>query len=325
MQTFRALATEHMNANRADWTDRTWAIYRRLLEAHVRHHDIADMPLRSITPEACERFRDDLRAAGAGTEATRKTMALMQSIHERAVRFGRAPSNPWKTVKKPKATGRKTARVIGPEAVEAIRANLTGAHAVFVSVLAYGGLRPGEARGLHWGDIGARSIHVREGVNPDGSPKDTKTTKTRSVRLLAPLAEDLAAWRLASGNPADGALIFPRADGGAWTEVDYRNFARRQFRTAAKNAGADIGRPYDLRHSAASLWLHEGINPVQVAAWMGHKPSMLLDNYAYVIAEVDPDDRRSAVDMIRAARGHDIPVTWLGDRRSQAPVMRSTG
>jgi hypothetical protein len=31
----------------------------------------------------------------------------------------------------------------------------------------------------------------------------------------------------------------------------------------------DIGNPYDLRHSAASLWLHEGTNAVQVASWMG--------------------------------------------------------
>jgi integrase len=67
-------------------------------------------------------------------------------------------------------------------------------------------------------------------------------------------------------------------------------------------AGAKIENPYDLRHSGASLWLHEGINPVQVAAWMGHKLSMLSSTYAHVIAELDPKDRKAAAKVIDAAR-----------------------
>jgi integrase len=324
MQPLRALAAEHMNAARPDLSERTWTTYVRLWLAHVLTHDIADMPLRSITPETVEHFRDDLRAAGVGEQSIRKTMALMQTIMERAVRFGRIAANPVKAVRKPKAGRSKTVRPVSPEGVEAIRSNLKGAHAVYVSVLAYAGLRPGEARALRWGDIGRRSIHVREGVNPDGSDKDTKTAKTRTVRLLAPLASDLAAWRRASGNPSDAALVFPRADGSAWTEDDYRNFRSRVFKPAAEDAGVDIGSPYDLRHSAASLWLHEGINPVQVAAWMGHSPAMLLTTYAHVIADVDPDDRSSAVDMIvRARRSRDMPVTWVDVKPGQVPVKRS--
>jgi integrase len=323
LQTLRSLASEHMNAARPDLAARTWTSYVGMWDRNVRQHDIADLPLRGITPEQIENFRDDLRTAGVGEQSILRTMKLLQTILERAVRFGRIPSNPVKAVKKPRATRSTDARPITPEKVEAIRAELKGANAVFVSVLAYGGLRPGEARGLTWGDIGDRTIRVRGAVDPDGVDKATKTTKSRSVRLLAPLAEDLVAWRTASGNPSDAALIFPRSDGRAWTETDYRNFARRPFRKAASAAGVDIGSPYDLRHSAASLWLHEGINAVQVAAWMGHSPAMLLSTYAHVIAEVDPDDRSSAVDMIRKARGHDISVTSIGVRPGLTAVKRS--
>lgn len=324
LQTFRALATEHMNAARPDLEQRTWGTYISLLEAHVRTREIADMPLRAITPEVVENFRDDLRAAKVGEQSIRKLMTLCQAIHGRAVRFGRVASNPWQAVKKPKATRAKTIKSVGPVGVEAIRAQLTGAHAVFVSVLAYSGMRPGEARALRWGDIGGRSINVHEGVNPDGSDKSTKTRRTRPVRLLAPLADDLAAWRLASGKPADGALVFPRADGKAWTDEDYRNFRARIFKRAVKDAGVDLGTPYELRHSAASLWLHEGMNAVQVAAWMGHSLAELSKTYAHVIAELDPDDRRSAVDMIRDARkSHDMPVTWVDGKGSPSRVRRS--
>ncbi len=321
LQTLRALATEHMNAQRPELEERTWNTYKALWSAHVLTRDIADLPLRAITPEVVEGLRDDLRADGVGEQSIRKTLALMQTIMERAVRYGRIAANPVKAVKKPKAARSKSVRPISPESVEAVRAKLGGANAVFVSVLAYAGLRPGEARALRWGDVRQRTIYVEQAAGPDGSRKPTKTSKPRSVRLLAPLAADLAAWRAAAGHPADAALIFPRADddGGAWTDTDYRNFARRSFKNAAAAAGVDIGSPYDLRHSAASLWLHEGINSVQVAAWMGHSPAMLLGTYAHVIAELDPDDRSSAVDMIRKAR-HDMPVTWLSDSAGLAAV-----
>lgn len=322
LQTLRALATEHLNAARPDLAARTWTSYVGMWDRNVRQHDIADLPLRAITPEVIEGFRDDLRAAGVGEQSILRTLKLLQTILERAVKFGRIASNPVKAVKKPRATRSSDARPIPPEKVEAIRAQLKGANAVFVSVLAYAGLRPGEARGLTWGDIGNRTIRVRGAVDPDGAVKATKTEHNRSVRLVAPLADDLAAWRRACGNPSDSALIFPRADGNAWTEADYRNFARRPFRKAAEAAGVDIGSPYDLRHSAASLWLHEGINAVQVAAWMGHSPAMLLGTYAHVIAESDPDDRSTAEDMIRKAR-HDMPVTWNVVRTGLTAVKRS--
>jgi len=65
-----------------------------------------------------------------------------------------------------------------------------------------------------------------------GSEKGTKTNATRTVRLLAPLAEDLAAWR---DDSADAELVFPRADRKPWTDDDYRNWRKRIYRSAALN------------------------------------------------------------------------------------------
>jgi integrase len=64
----------------------------------------------------------------------------------------------------------------------------------------------------------------------------------------------------------------------------YRNWRRRWFKTAAKVAQLTGARPYDLRHSFASLLLAEGRNPVEVAEQMGHAPTMTLDTYGHVIA-----------------------------------------
>jgi integrase len=59
-----------------------------------------------------------------------------------------------------------------------------------VSVLAYAGLRPGEALVLTWADVGERTILIERSVAL-GEVKEAKTRTTRSVRLLAPLSKEL--------------------------------------------------------------------------------------------------------------------------------------
>jgi integrase len=89
----------------------------------------------------------------------------------------------------------------------------------------------------------------------------------------------------------------------------YRPTAAARGRQLAR--AGDINRPYDLRHSAAWLWLHEGINPVQVARWMGHDVSETYKTYAHVIDDLDPGERESAELVIQRVR-KDMVRTWTG-------------
>jgi integrase len=173
--------------------------------------------------------------------------------------------------------------------------------ATLVSLLAYAGLRPGEALALRWDDIRSRTILVQNALAL-GEVKYTKTRRTRSVRLLAPLAADLSDWRDACGDPDGGELVFPRADGAAWSDYDYRNWRKRVFQKTAKAVGLTVSRPYDLRHAFVSLLLAEGRTVVDIAAQAGHSPTMTLDTYGHVIDELDPAQRRSAEELISEAR-----------------------
>src|SRR5947209_8153204 len=69
---------------------------------------------------------------------------------------------------------------------------------------------------LRWGDVRENTLHIQRAVSY-GEEKATKTNASRTVRLLDPLRRDLAEWRLASGRPADSALVFPSASGTTWT------------------------------------------------------------------------------------------------------------
>jgi integrase len=114
--------------------------------------------------------------------------------------------------------------------------------AMLISVLAYAGLRPQEARGLTW-------RHVRDNTLLVDAPK---TRQRRTVRLLSPLRQDLAEWRLALGRPADGTPVIPAQDGGPWSEVAYEQWRGGIWRDTLTAAGIAYQRPYDLRHSFAS-------------------------------------------------------------------------
>ena len=103
--------------------------------------------------------------------------------------------------------------------------------------------------------------------------------------------------------------MFPKPAAGAWREHDWRNWRRTKFQPAARELELDIRRPYDLRHAAASVWLHEGRSVVDVAAWLGHSPTMTLSTYAHAVAELRDAPRIDAEDAIRAAREH-VPSVY---------------
>jgi integrase len=173
--------------------------------------------------------------------------------------------------------------------------------ATLISVLAYSGLRPGEALALRWDDVREKTLLVERALSL-GAEADTKTTAHRTVRLLAPLRADLAEWRLASGRPARNSLVFPGQDGHAWSEPAYQSWRRRAFKRAREVAGIVSTTPYALRHSFASLLLHEGRSVIYVARQMGHDARLTLTRYGHVIDELEDQPRDSAESLIRATR-----------------------
>ena len=105
--------------------------------------------------------------------------------------------------------------------------------------------------------------------------KSTKTNATRNVRLIPALIEDLGVWLRVARPGEDAELVVPRPDGKPWTEDDYNNWRRRNYKPAAKAAGLAEARPYDLRHSSVSLLIHESVSIVEVARG-GPRPESTL-------------------------------------------------
>lgn len=283
---------------------KTLKVYADLWDRYVLPR-LGGYPLRNVTPEVIARFRADLGIAGVGDPTIRKLMSIVQGVLQRAVEWQRLSTNPVRAVRKPPQRRIRRIEPPAPFAVEQMRARLRAngrfRDAVLVCVLAYAGLRPGEALALEWRQIGERTILV-EGAVALGAVKETKTRQTRSVRLLAPLASDLAEWRLASGRPDDRTLVFPGAEGQPWLDHAWRNWRKRVYAPVATAAQLDGSRPYDLRHAFCSLLIAEGQSIVEIAQHAGHSPAMTLATYAHVIDELAGSERRPAEDVIREAR-----------------------
>jgi len=161
------------------------------------------------------------------------------------------------------------------------------------------GCRPSEAFALRWADLDldrgvARIWRAVERVRTKLSIRETKTERSRrAIRLSAALVTALRAHRAVQAEEilAAGAAYDREADLVFATEqghlLDSRNVINRHFKPALKRAGlSESIRLYDLRHSHATLLLHQGVNVKVVSGRLGHaSAAMTLDRYSHVLAE----------------------------------------
>lgn len=186
-------------------------------------------------------------------------------------------------------------------------------HATLISLLAYVGLRPREALDLRW-----------EMVDRDRLILPAELTKGRMDRapdIPRPVIADLGRWRLACG--ALGGLVFPRTDGDRWTKSDWDNWRKRGFKEAAGAAGllewnSDtetwVGdfRPYDLRHTCASLMIRAHVGPADVAAQLGTSLELVFRTYAHSIEAMRGWPSMSIAEAISAARADETAGKLAG-------------
>lgn len=195
-------------------------------------------------------------------------------------------------------------------------------HATLISLLAYVGLRPREALDLRW-----------EMVDRDRLILPAELTKGRMSRapdIPRPVIADLGRWRLACGGL--GGLVFPRpADGCRWTKADWDNWRKRGFTKAAGNAGlldwdnqseSWVGgfRPYDLRHTCASLMIRAHVGPADVAAQLGTSLELVFRTYAHSIEAMRGRPSTSIAEAISAARTDGSPGDSTGYEALARPV-----
>jgi integrase len=305
------------------------------------------VPIGEITVARLRAWQAERIKAGVSPGTIHKARTLLSSVLRHAAESEAIPGNPLVLVRAPKGAHREAVEPLAPVTVERIRAVMLDPparaisaavvgqrrraryglpapgtpqsrrrDALIVSLLAYAGLRPGEVRGLRFSDVRENTIVVQRAANPDGSSKPTKNERHRAVRLLPSLTREVREYRLAVGRPSPNKLLLRNDEGEAWDKNAWQMWRVDRWAPACRAVGLDpLPRPYDLRHSFASLLLAEGRQPVWVARQLGHSLSVLLSTYAHLIDEYAELERIDADAEIVAARRSNIRPEYVKDRQ----------
>ncbi len=171
------------------------------------------------------------------------------------------------------------------------------------------GLRRGEILGLRWSDVEfeQRSLHVNQAIQRIGDKLQVTEVKTEHSRRGLVMTESViralksrrarqAQERLLAGLEwKDSELVFTNPQGGPLEPMTLH----REYKQMLKAAGlpTDV-RFHDLRHTAASLLLAEGVHLRVIMELLGHSSITLTANtYAHVMpaAMRDVADRMDSI------------------------------
>jgi len=174
----------------------------------------------------------------------------------------------------------------------------------FIELAVHTGCRRGELLGLEWSRVTLE--RGREAITLNA--RHTKSGKPRQVPLNATAIGAVrrrAAWR--AEQAPDSPWVFCRAGGGPVKSL------RNGFEVAASKAKLDDLRIHDLRHTAASWLVTDGVPLEVVKELLGHSSITMTERYAHLA----PHRVREAVNRL----SHN-PVTAVNQvRRGEVVEM----
>ena len=143
----------------------------------------------------------------------------------------------------------------------------------YFTVRFFTGLRTGEVDGLQWKyvDFDNRLILVRETI-VGGEEEYTKTDGSqRDIQMSQLVFDALQAQFEATGKLSK--FVFCNRLG---TPLDHKNVTNRVWYPLLRHLNLKQRRPYQCRHTAATLWLASGEAPEWIARQLGHTTTEML-------------------------------------------------
>lgn len=215
----------------------------------------------------------------------RIVQVLGQILGEAADRF--EFTNPLAKVKRLKV--RKTD--IHPFNIEQVRSiieHVRPDYRQYMVVRFFTGMRTGEIHGLKWKyvDFDRRQILVRETI-VRGKLDYTKTDGSqREIEMSQPIYEALRAQHASTSRLSE--FVFCTGSG---QPLNLNNVTNRVWYPLLRYLGFEERRPYQTRHTCATLWLGAGENPEWVARQLGHNNTeMLFKTYSRFVPNLTRQD-----------------------------------
>ena len=197
---------------------------------------------------------------------------------------------------------RKTKTDIHPFTLEEVRLILDTVrddYRPYLAVRFYTGMRTGEINALRWRDIDwdGDLILVRNTLYKGQLLAGAKTAESARDIPMIPQVR-LAMEQQRQITPKDREWVFTAPEGGP---IDPKNFCKRVWTPLLKHLGLTYRRPYQTRHTAATLMLAAGEQPQFVSSVLGHSSTqMLYSTYSRYVRNMTRRDGSAMSNLLGA-------------------------
>lgn len=289
---------------------KTYEGYESIVRVRVTPR-IGRKPLAMVTALDLQALYTDLAASGLSPRSVHHTHRCLHRAFDQAVRWGMIARNPCDGATAPRAE-RAEMRVLTPEHVNIFLAATADhpMHALYVLAIT-SGMRAGELLGLKWGDLDldAGQLTVRRALQQQNdaglvfvTPKSARSRRTivlsqRGINAIRIHRDRQTFLRRQLGDEwQDRDLVFASATGGPLDP----SWQRQVFYSQLDAAGLPRVRFHDLRHTAATLLLSQGVHPKVVSDMLGHSTiGLTLDTYSHLLPAMH-QQAAAAMDAILA-------------------------
>lgn len=300
--TLREFSATWLAEHQVEWRRSHIKVLKSTLDGHLMPA-FGDRPVGTITKAEILAFRAklaELPGRSAEKLSNRRINGilapLVQILNEASERYG-FPS-PVVTLKRLKIRRPD----IDPLSLDQVQKTLATVrpdwHDYFVTRY-FTGMRTAEVHGLKWKyvDFERRLILIRE-TFVLGEDDETKTEGSmRDIQMSQPVYEALKRQWEATGKLSE--YVFCNREGHP---IDNKNFSDRVWYPLLRHLGLSKRRPYQMRHTAATLWLAAGEAPEWIARQLGHSSTqMLFTVYSRYVPNMTRQDG-SAIDRLLATR-----------------------
>ncbi len=289
---FRDFAESWFTENEVRWRRTTRDLMRMIVDKHLLPV-FGDRQVNAVLRADVLAFRAEFaKRPGKKTDTpispktVNDTVGVLKSIlDEAAARYSfTSPCQNLKRLKVPKADVQPFTLEETRKLIDTCRPDYRD----YVIVRAFTGMRTGEVNGLKWAcvDFERREILVRETFT-HGAQDKTKTNSSVREIVMSPPVHD-ALKRLHDLAEDRHGYVFANRNGQPF---DTHNFTNRVWYPLLRYLGFRRRRPYQLRHTCATLWLTAGENPLWIARQLGHSNvEMLFRVYARWVKDVTRND-----------------------------------
>lgn len=276
--------------------------WRRSYQSSVRHilnkhliPSLGDLQMGQINRARTLELRTTLAGGDKplNPSTTNRIMGILSMVlDESALRL--SIPNPCASIKRLKVQ-RGDIQPFTMEEVRLLISRVRSDYSDYLLVRLFTGMRSGEANGLKWEhvDFDRREIRIRE-TFVWGRTEYTKTDGSqREIQMSQPVFDALLRMHARTGTL--GEYVFCSRTG---LPIDNHNFVNRVWNPLLSHLGLRKRRPYQMRHTCATLWLAAGENPEWIARQLGHTTTeMLFRVYSRYVPNLTRRDG-SAFDVI---------------------------